>query len=163
MFDADAPLDSQVATQARVVGNQLAVEQQNASVVIQEDGTVVVVTPASQNATWRSGGIPSIVEDEVRSRLSAACRFAYLLLERIDPDHRLTDVVPVAALLGAGHRPWRIATEAANNPHSGAMSMSGGDGQPVTLSPAMMRRSALFHNAERTSEDFVVLLRRQRR
>ena len=107
--------------------------------------------------------IPSIVEEELRDRLAAECRFVLAVLDRIDPAHRLTDVVPVAALIDAQHRAWRTAADAAANPGSAAMSIATGEGQPVMLSPAMMRRAALFHDADRVAEDLVVLLRRQRR
>jgi hypothetical protein len=60
-----------------------------------------VVTPATDSARWRHGGIPSIIEDEVRTRLSAACRFSYLVLEAFVVGEAVAGV-PVAAASMAG-------------------------------------------------------------
>lgn len=128
------------------------------------DGTILISRSAmSSRGDYRTGVIPSIVEEEVRERIAGALRFALDVLDRIDPSHRITDVVAAAALRDAGHAPWRTRAEVAAKPGSASMPMGNGDNRPVTLSPPMIRRAALVHEADRLAEDLSVLLRRQHR
>lgn len=164
MFGPNAVLDSQAATKPGLSGGHLVIAQDSAEVAIRADGTILISRSAmSSRSDLRTVGIPSIVEEEVRERIAGALRFAFDVLDRIDPSHRITDVVAAAALRDAGHTPWRTRAEVAANPGSASMPMGNGDSRPVTLDPPMVRRAALVHEADRIAEDLAVLLRRQHR
>jgi hypothetical protein len=163
MFGTDGPLDRRAATQPHLEGSRLRIVQDDAEVSITEDGTVTIfvsVTPADSG--WRNG-IPSVIEEDVRDRIARTLRFAHAVLQRIDSMHRLTDVVPAAALRDAASTPWRTRAETAANPNTANLPMTPGDERPVTRTPAMVRRAALVHEADRLAEDLTVLIRRQRR
>jgi hypothetical protein len=164
MFGVNATLDPQAATKPKVNGDRLQITQEAAEVAVHADGTILISSSAvSSNGVNRMGVIPSIIEEEMRERVAGALRFALDVLDRIDPSNRITDVVSAATLRDAGHTPWRTRAEVTESPASVSMPMgSGGDG-PVTLSPPMVRRAALLHEADRIAEDLAVLLRRQHR
>jgi hypothetical protein len=89
-----------------------------------------------------------------------AIQFSGWLLDRIDPLHRLTDVVPVVQLAGTGYTPWRTRAEHAASPTS--MQMRGNTEAVVaTLTPSRRHRQALAHDATRITEDLITLLRRK--
>ena len=164
MFSANAPLDSQSATKPGLNVDRLRITQDAAEVVVHADGTVLISRAAMpSNDVSRTVVIPSIVEEELRERIARALRFALEVLDRIDPSHRITDVVAAAALRDAGHTPWRTRAEVAASPGSANMPMGSRDNGPVTVSPPMVRRAALVHEADRIAEDLAVLLRRQHR
>ena len=164
MFSVNATLDPQSATKPSLNGGRLLITQDFAEVAVHADGTILISRSAmSSRGDYRTGVIPSIVDEEVRERIAGALRFALDVLDRIDPSHRITDVVAAAAIRDAGHTPWRTRAEVAAIPGSASMPMGNGDGRPVTLSPPMIRRAALVHEADRLAEDLSVLLRRQHR
>jgi hypothetical protein len=164
MFSVNATLDPQAATKPSINGDRLQITQDAAEVAIHADGTILISRAAvSSSGVNRTGVITSIVEEEMRERIAGALRFALEVLDRIDPSHRITDVVAAAALRDAGHTPWRTRAEVTASPGSATMPMGSGDNGPVTLSPPMVRRVALVHEADRIAEDLAVLLRRQHR
>ncbi|WP_240731960.1 hypothetical protein [Egibacter rhizosphaerae] len=92
-----------------------------------------------------------------------AVRFVGAVLDRIDPVHRLTDVVVAARMLGSGYLPWRTRAEQQASPNAATMSITGGGADSaVMLSPARRHRQALTHDAERIATDLTALLRRVR-
>ena len=84
-----------------------------------------------------------------------AVRFSGWLLGRIDPLYRLTDVVPVALLAGAGYATWRTRAEHAASPMAATIHGKT-DVVTATLTPARRHRQALTHDATR-----IALLRRE--
>jgi hypothetical protein len=164
MFGADAPLDRMAATGTRIESNALRIFQEHAEVVVHQDGTIIFVVPAtSRDERGRHGSIPCVMEEVLRDRIGSASRFAFAVLERIDPDNRLTDAVPVVALRDAAYLAWRTEADASANPGTAPMSIGSTDSGPVMLSPAMVRRAALFHDSARIAADLTLLLRRQHR
>lgn len=164
MFGLNATLDPQAATKPRIVGDRLEITQDQAAVAVHADASLLISGSAmSQRDNGDVAVILSIVEEDVRDRIGTALRFAIDVLDRIDSEHRITDVVSCVALRDAGHASWRTRSEVAASPGSATMSMgNGNDSGPVILSPAMVRRAALKHDADRIAEDLTVLLRRQR-
>ena len=162
MFGQNATLDRLSATQPSVNGDWLAITQERAAVSVHADGTVLVSRAAVAAERPRDTMLASIVEEDVHEQISGALRFAFDVLERIDPDHRVTSVVACAALRDAAHSPWMTRTEVAESARSMSVSMgSGAHTEPVILNPSMVRRSALVHDADRIAQDLTVLLRRQ--
>jgi hypothetical protein len=105
----------------------------------------------------------AIIEEHLRDLLRTSLELTGLLYERLDPTGRITDVVPVAALLGAEHVGWQTQAEHDARPGSVSLSMRGESGEGLTLTPSIMRRAALRQDAPRLAEELTVLLRRQLR
>jgi hypothetical protein len=139
----------------------LLFEQQSASILVDQVGSIRVIQPARRGEDRLRAAIPALIEEEITEGLSHGLRFSGWLLERVDPLRRISDVVPLAALVGAAHMPWRTRAEHAASPQSGQVG-HGGDAV-VTLRPARRHRQALTHDADRIAEDLAVLLRRDRR
>ncbi len=133
-----------------------------ALLVPEQAGSVLIAQPPRRRPRDKPAELPALIEEDVAEILGNAVRFAGWLLDRVDGSRRLTDVVPVAALLGAGYTRWRTRSEHAASPS--AMQMGkGGDESIIHLQPPRRHRQALTHDAERITQDFVTLLRRQRR
>lgn len=163
MFGDDAPLSANAATEPRVAGSRLRIAQAEAEVTVDEDGTVTIVQPAIGIRHRDRSTLPSIVEEDLQDALTHALRFVSWVLEQIDPLHRVTDIVAVAAVQGAASTPWRTRAEIAASPNSGSFSVNPTPSTPVAPNPALRRRSSLAHDAQRIAEDLVVLLRRVHR
>lgn len=154
-----AVLSTSDATNTRRTENQLALEQQNASVLVDDLGSVRIVQPAAEHDRFETG-LPALIEDEVRERLERACRVGSAILDRIDAVHRLRQVVPVVSLSGASHMAWRTRKDQQRSTHSMQVPMAS-DPQVVTLSPAVRPRPSLAHDTTSLVEDFVSVLRRR--
>jgi hypothetical protein len=94
------------------------------------------------------GGIPSLVEEDVRDRVADGISYAGWLLNRIDPTNRLNRVALASRLEGIGYLPWRTRAEVAASAAS----------QPVVLP-----RATLLFDTAKLAEDITVRLRRQAR
>jgi hypothetical protein len=162
MFSTHAPFDRAAATTSSIDQNRIRLSQEDAELTVDADGTVVTSVGLTRRGD-RAVSIPSIVEEDVQARIMTCLRFAHGVLERIDPTHQLTAVVPAAAVVDADHTPWRTAADVRDSPNSASMSMGRLDREPVTLRPAMVARPAISHDATRIAEDLTVLLRRQHR
>lgn len=163
LFGPHPILDISEGIQVDVRGHQLLLEQPSASVGIDESGGVVISQPASRQRRDRGAVVPSLIEEDVTDAVLRAVRFIGAVLERIDPVHRLTDVVVVAQVQNAEYLPWRSRAEQQENPNSATMPIGGGRGNSmVMLSPARRNRQALTHDAERIATDLTALLRRER-
>lgn len=158
----DAVLSPTRGTEVSVRGNtlQLVQEQGTAAVVLDEEGSLLVVQPAIEQGAWRSG-IASIIEEDIQEQLTRALRFSGRVLDQIDAVQRLTHVAIVVAMRGAGHMPWRTRIEQQASPNAAAMNMRAGEHIVVALSPPVRRRAALLHDTQRLGEDFTVRLRRE--
>jgi hypothetical protein len=139
----------------------LVISQEERVVAVDGAGTVVLAVPAIERSG--RGFDMAIIEEHLRDLLRASLELTGLLYERLDPTGRITDVVPVAALLGAEHIGWQTQAEHDARPGSVSLSMRGGRDECVTLTPSVMRRAALRYDAPRLAEDLTVLLRRQLR
>lgn len=160
LFGASALLDASDGTQVDVRGDALTLEQRNRAIRVDQSGSMLVILPASRDGR-RSSGIAALVEEEINDLLVRSLRFTGGFLDRVDPLHRLTDVVVVACLLGAGYMPWRTQAEHDANPERALMG-SGGEDVTVMLTPIGRPRQALLHDVDRIAEDLTVLLRRER-
>ncbi len=146
-------------TRSRVEGNALIVEQQSASVRVDDLGSVVITQPARAEDR-RSSGIADLIEEDLRDRILRSLGLAAWILDRVDNLHRLSSVLPVMALNNAGYMPWRTQEEHDRSPNSATMSMRSRD-EVVMLSPATRPRPALVHQRDDVADDFVALLRRR--
>jgi hypothetical protein len=159
LFGDHAILDSGEGTSVSVHGDALVFEQQSASLLVDQAGSIRITQPLADRDRTRTE-LPAIIEEDVTDRVTRNLRFSGWLLDRVDPVHRLTDIAVVCALVGADYMAWRAREEHSRSPNAGRMG-SGGD-SIATLTPPHRRRQALTHDADRIAEDLVVLLRRAR-
>lgn len=103
-----------------------------------------------------------MIEEDIAAALANAIRFSGWLLDRVDPIRRISDVVVLAHLAGAGYMPWRTRAEHRASLTQATMG-AGGDEVTVLLTPARRHRQALTHDVERIAEDLTALLRREKR
>jgi hypothetical protein len=100
LFGDHPVLAATEGTNAVVRGDALLLEQQYGSVLVNQAGSVRIVQPTRQDRDRRQAQIPALIEEDLGEALVRAIRFAGWILQRVDPLHRLTDVVPVARLTG---------------------------------------------------------------
>ncbi|TDO51506.1 uncharacterized protein DUF4062 [Kribbella sp. VKM Ac-2527] len=160
LFGEYPVFDATEGTTTSIRGGALILEQPSASVVIDQAGSICVVQPARRNRDDYRTGMPALIEEDLAAALARAVRFSGSLLDRLDPVHRLTDVVPLAHLSGTGYLPWRSRAEQAANPNSASIHANAG-AVTATLTPTRRHRQALTHDANRMVEDLMVLLRRE--
>jgi hypothetical protein len=161
LFGEYPVLDPSEGTTTAIEGNALVLTQRFGSVLIDQAGSVRVVQAARRETNRRPTELPALIQEDVVQALVRAVRFSGWLLDRVDPLHRLTDVVVIAHLAGAGYMPWRTRAEHAASPSASSMG-PGGDTTTVMLTPARRHRQALTHDADRIAEDLATLLRRER-
>jgi hypothetical protein len=116
LFGDHPVLDPSEGTTTAIQGNALVLDQRVASVLIDQAGSVRVVHAARQEADRRQTELPALIQEDVVQALVRAVRFSGWFLDRVDPLHRLTDVVVIAHLAGAGYMPWRTRAEHAASP-----------------------------------------------
>lgn len=125
---------------------------------LSEDGSLHIIQPARE-ATQKSG-LPVLIEEAVRSRLGQGLTFSDWVLERVDPVRRLSDVVALAYISGAGYVAWKTQAEHDRDPNTATMGLGRSDVVVVNLTPARRTRAALRRDAAALAEDLTVLLRR---
>lgn len=158
LFGENSVFTTASGTQARIEGHRLVIEQDRALLILDEQGSVLVAAPIE-----RPDGemMPVIIEESLRAKLLRSLRFIESVLERTDPLHRLTHLVPLAGLLGGSYLGWQTRAEHARSPNQVAIPMSAAEG-PVHLQPPRRPRAALRVKTSEIAEDLLVLLRRSR-
>ena len=161
---SDAVLSHSFGTEASVIGDAVVLEQRDsgARISLDETGSIVLAQPATSRQDIRRASIPSIIEEDLTKRITLALRFGAQVLDHVDPRQRISHVAIVAALLEAGHLPWRNRADYDRNPHMATMGFSGRDRIEAATSPPTCKRAALSSDTERLSEDLTVRLRRSR-
>lgn len=156
-----AVLDDEQGTKARREGGMIGLVQETGSALLTEDGTLRVIVPARNQTNRPMGGYARVViHEDVRERTERALRFAAAVLDRFDPTHRISDVVPLAALIDVGYSCWRTRAEEAASPNSHTMDMNVPETVVATLPTRAVRRIALTADAASIADDLVALLRR---
>ncbi len=156
-----AVLSPAEGTSTRATEHAVLLEQRDASVLIDDLGSVRIVQPARQEDRMASG-LPVLIEEDVRDRLARALRLSGEILDRVDPVRRLREILPVVSLHGAGFLAWRTREEHARSPQSVQMPHVS-EPQVVTLSPTTRPRASLLHETDALCGDFLSILRRRLR
>lgn len=159
MFGANPPLSSQEATRLKQdQTGRLVIGQASASITLDNCGTILIEQPSALNQREWFSGIPSIIEEDICEILVRALRFVSKVLDMIDDTNRITDVVALAVFHNTNVRPWRTMAEYAASPNSATLD---GDrsGVIVGKDQPTIRRSNLYHQAERIAGDLCVLLK----
>jgi hypothetical protein len=147
-------------TKTGVTSGTLVARQSRASVAVNEEGAVVITRPLTRG-TDRGVILRGLIEEEVLSDMEADIAFTDVVLAHVDPARRATNVVLVAALIGATYTAWRTRAQQAASPNSMSINVSGSDQILAHLSPAAQPRSTLVEQRSGLARDLMVLLRRQ--
>ena len=99
LFGPNRVLDPARGTNKRLEGHALLVEQDRASIRLDELGTVVIAQPARDEGGRAHMELPVLIEEDICARIERGLLFASWILDRVDPVRRLSDVVTLAALL----------------------------------------------------------------
>src|SRR5262249_40519463 len=134
-----------------------------AQITLDEQGSVRISQPAREISREARviGGIPSLVEEDVRDHVSDSIHYAGWLLNRIDPTNRLNRVALASRLGGMGDLPWRTRAEVAASPNAASMNPSAPEA--AESPPVVLPRAALLFDAAGLAEDITVRLHRQAR
>jgi hypothetical protein len=143
-----------------IQGTSLLIAQADAQITLDEQGNVRVSRPARDSGrnVRAIGGLPSLIEEEVRDRVADGIRYVGWLLNRVDPTNRLRRVGLACRLAGIGYLPWRTRAEAAQSPNSASM---GSGLEAADMPPVVLARAALLFDTTRLADDITVRLRRQ--
>lgn len=158
LFGPSAVFTAAEGTHVERTGATIALTQPNAALRLDEEGTLSI-----EQAAWDPGnrmGMNAVIHEEVTLRLERAIRLGAELLNKVDPLHRLSDVVPAAGIVGAGYGAWRSRAEHERSPNQMAVNMRGADRAVVALPAPRLHRGALADQAAQTARDLAVLLRR---
>jgi len=153
--------DPQHGVQKPVVeGTTLLIGQANALITLDEQGSVRVSRPARDvgREPRVMGGLPALIEEEVRQHVADGIRYAGWLLNRVDPTNRLRRVALACRLAGIGYLPWRTRAEVAQSPNSASM---GSGIEAADSPPVVLARAALLFDTTKLADDVTVRLRRQ--
>jgi hypothetical protein len=147
---------------ASVDDNSITLEQngRNASIRLDELGTVRIMIPARDSDRRDPMSSMTLIEEDIQQKISQMIQFSGWILDQIDPLRRLTDVVVVAGLTGAGYLGWLTRNEMPSS--GGSVTMGRGSAQiSVNLSPPRRNRAALIMVQNELAEDLTTLLRRK--
>jgi hypothetical protein len=163
LFGPFRVFDRTAGTRHSIRGNALVIEQDRASLHVDQLGTVRLIVPAERPRTrgdFLSISVSVAIREDIEELLQRALRFVAWVLDRIDPVRRMSDVVLVANLEGA--LAWRTRAEHERSPNSFSMRMSN---EPATvyLTPARRHRAALSQDTAVIAEDLAAVLGRQLR
>lgn len=153
-------LDTRHGTQRIVRDDALILEQPDASVYLNEEGSVRVKIPARESDADGLASLPVIIHEEIEERLARAIGYINWVLGHADPTNRLTRVAIVADVQGGGYVGWRTRAEHAQSPNSVQMN-PWATGGAVGLSPPDRARGALRSRAREIAEDLAIRLRRK--
>lgn len=162
LFGPNPVLDRTEGTTESVRGAQLTLLQDHGEITLDQAGSVRISTVLRSSGGRQGTEIPAIIHEDVQRFVGSAVRYAGWVFDRVDPIRRLTDVVILVHLAGAGWMPWRTRSEHEASPSSGSMGMSSDAASTVELTPPRRHRQALAHDADRIAEDLTVLLARDR-
>ncbi|MGI8854773.1 MAG: hypothetical protein ACR2JW_03400 [Thermomicrobiales bacterium] len=149
-------------TEPRVENNALILEQEHASILLDEMGTVrLMVSPEGRQSAYSGKLLPfhGLVEEDVHQETHRMLQFAGWILDEIDPLRRLADVAAILVFTHSGYPSWRTRAEYEK---AGNSWTSQSRPNPLIVQPTVTsrKRGALLFDTERWVEDLTVLLRR---
>jgi hypothetical protein len=160
-FGAMRVFDRSLGTRPRILRDALIIEQDNASLFLDQLGSMRLVVPVEAPRPRREPSLTGMaIEEDINTLLRRMLQFAAWALDQVDPLRRLSDVVPVVALQGA--LTWRTRAEHERSPNSYPIRMSQ-EATAVYLSPARRHRAALGQASAELAEDLTTLLARRMR
>ena len=145
------------------VNTESSQSDSSASLLVDDLGSIRISRSVLRPGSSQHNEIQSFIEEHIYEDILGALKLAGRILQRIDPNQRLTRVAIVAGLLGPGHYPWRTQKEQESSPHSASLAWGSTDDPiSVSLNPPVRNRSELLDvSAAEIAEDLTVLLRRK--
>jgi hypothetical protein len=159
-FGPHRVLDTRHGTQRVVRDDALLMQQPDASIYLNEEGSVRVIIPARDPELEGPADLPVIIHEDVEERLARVLGYADAVLGHVDSTSRLTRVSIVAAVRGTAFTGWRTREEHARSPSSMQMNMQARD-EAVGLSPPDRARAGLRTQAHDIAIDLAIRLRRR--
>jgi hypothetical protein len=153
-------LDTRHGTQRAIRGDALLLEQPDASILLNEEGSVRIMIPAHAQDDDSLTSLMVIIHEVIEERLTQGLRYVDHVLDHIDPTHRLTRLAIVVAVHGAEHMGWRSRAEHVRSPNSVHISTRA-TGGAVGLAPPDRARGALRTSAHEIAVDLAIRLRRK--
>ena len=161
LFGAESVFTPAHGTRPVPERGQLRLVQDGATIALAEDGTVAVRVPAIQRDHEIRMALPALIEEDIRSSLSAALGFIGWVLDHVDSLRRLSHIMVLGAIEGGSIYGWRTRAELAANPN--CMSMDQRDLVVVPEEPRVRPRAYLTANRDQLVEDLLARLRRELR
>jgi hypothetical protein len=152
--------DSRQASKDDIVGDELVLEQADTRVACSADGSVTVSLAAVPRSSPFGGSLPSLVVEELESRLQNILAFVGGLLDELDPGGLWTEVSITVGLLGCQHLGWRTSEEAQRSPNQLSVNPNSSDAIVDSRPPRRPRRD-LRDGAEALAADLTELLGRR--
>ncbi len=149
----------QSPTARRLDAGALVLEQRDAAIRVDAQGSIGVTQSARENRGRSGYGLPVLIEEHLADRLRGALTFILETLDEIDPVARLGQVVIVCGLLGAQAYGWRTLEEHRVSPNSMTISMP--PDRIVVTVPRLMSRSAFKARGDEVAQDLLVPLRQR--
>jgi Domain of unknown function (DUF4062) len=161
LFGPNRLFDRKFGTKREIRNEALIIEQENASILLDQLGTIRLIISLEHPKAVREVGLSGVaIKEEVEASLRQMLKFAGWTLDHVDPLRRVSDVVVVTALQGA--LTWRTRAEHERDPHTFPMRPSP-EPAVVQLTPARRHRAALSQDTAALAEDLSVLLGRRMR
>jgi hypothetical protein len=161
LFGTFRVLDRTGETRHSIRDQALLIEQDHASIFLDQLGPVRLTVPAERpRARGNFGSVSVVIREEVEELLQRMLGFVAWSLDRIDPVKRISDVVVIVSLEGA--LTWRTRAEHERSPNSFQVRLSN-EPAIVSLTPPRRHRSALGQDTAAIAQDLVVLLGRNLR
>ena len=161
LFGLNRLFDRKFATKRDIFNEELIIEQEKGSILLDQLGTVRVVVSLEHPKEDQRFGLGGVaMKEEVEASLQKILKFAAWILDHVDSLRRVSDVIIIAALQGA--IAWRTRAEHERDPHTFPLRPSP-EPAVVQLAPARRHRAALTQDTGAIAEDLSVLLGRKMR
>ena len=166
LFGSYAVLEPTDGVDTNIVDSALILSQSQsqASLLIDQRGTIRITRAAFRRKHRHDSSVPSLIEEDVRDHIRRGLGFAEWLLGDIDPSQRLSRFAIAVAIEGQlNYLPWRTREELEASPNSVTMGLRhSNDPIRVNLNPPIRDRLAMTGQvADEIAEDLTVLLRRK--
>ncbi|MDQ2783688.1 MAG: toll/interleukin-1 receptor domain-containing protein [Chloroflexota bacterium] len=146
-------------TDIRSEGDAVIIEQPDTSILVDQQGSVRIITIAPQRQQAHGPAL-GVVEEDVRDHFAFMLRAVDRILKDIDPKRTMTEVVILGAVLTSGGVSWKREAEYLSKPQTWGGSMKSGPFR-AQLTPPQRPRIAIVRDATKIAEDITALLRMQ--
>jgi len=156
-FGSEALFYSAAASTIRSEGNALLIEQQFASVLVDDYGSIRLTTTKlrRRNAIMEELGV---VEEDVHDRLITMLHLADRFITRVDLAGQITDVAILAAVFFSGGLGWKTLEEYKRDSQTWSMHMGR---SPIRAALLPHARTALVADDVGITADLIALLQRE--
>lgn len=158
-FGAGSLFAFEAASSTELDEDWLVLSQARTSIKLNSAGDIVV-RQAAVAANQGLFEVSALIEEDIRSHLADALKFAASILDQIDSARRLSHLAIIAALTEVGSQAWRTRDEHARSRNSGGQEL-GRARAVVSLTPGVRTRAEIGQRPDELAHDLMVLLRRR--